>query len=101
MRAVPRSTCRASLRVDSPVRTTPILGSLTCLRSEPARPNAPVVNRHDNPARFPLNLGNRAFGPRRLRRLESSQCFNAAARLARPEEYASLEFLAHHGATSA
>jgi hypothetical protein len=42
-----------------------IRGNRTCRRS-PARPNAPVVNRHDMPCRLPLNLGNRTFGPRRV-----------------------------------
>lgn len=59
-----------------------------------------MVNRHDTPARLPLNLGNRARGPRRSPVLESFQFVNAVARLASPDEYASLEFSPHHGATS-
>jgi hypothetical protein len=63
------------------------------------KPNAPVVNRHDSPARLPLNLGNRAFGPWRLPAFESLQLPSAVARFAKPDEYDSLEFSAHHGST--
>ena len=97
IRARPCSTCRASFRVDSCVRTVPIRGNRTCRRSS-ARPNAPVVNRHDMPCRLPLNLGNRTFGPRRVPFFDAFQLPSAVARLARPDEYASLEFSAHHGA---
>src|SRR5690349_18112887 len=99
MRAVPRSTWRASLRVDSCVRTSPTRGNFTCRRSS-VRPNAPVLNRHDNPLRLPLNRGNRTIGPRRLPVREPCQFVSAVARLASPDEYASLEFSPHHGATS-
>jgi hypothetical protein len=58
-----------------------------------------VVNWHDSPARFPLNRGNRAFGPFRFPDLESFQFCSPAARFARPAAYASLEFSAHQGAT--
>jgi len=98
IRALPRSTCRASLRVDSYVRTVPTRGSFTCRRSPSIRPNAPVVNRHDNPARLPLNRGNRTVGPRRLPARDAAQLPNAVDRLARPDAYASLEFSGHHGA---
>ena len=98
IRAVPPSTCRASFRVDSWVRTTPMRGSVTCRRSAAGRPNAPVVNRHDMPCRLPLNRGNRTFRPRRLPDLDAFQLPNAVARFARPDEYASFEFSAHHGA---
>ena len=100
IRALPCSTCRASFRVDSCVRTSPIRGSFTCLRSGLARPTAPVVNRHDMPCRLPLNLGNRTFGPRRVPFFDAFQLPSAVARLARPDEYASLEFSPHHGAIS-
>ena len=73
-------------------------GSLTCLRSVSGRANAPVVNRHDMPCRVPVNLGNRTFGPRRVPFFDAFQLPSAVARLARPDEYASLEFSAHHGA---
>nr|WP_258948303.1 hypothetical protein [Lentzea californiensis] len=99
IRAVPRSTCRASFRVDSQVRTVPMRGSVTCRRSS-VRPNAPVVNRHDTPPRLPLNLGNRTGAPRRPPVREPCQFVSAVARLASPDEYASLEFSPHHGATS-
>jgi hypothetical protein len=79
IRAVPRSTCRASFRVDSCVRTVPIRASVTCRRS-PASPNAPVVNRHESPPRLPLNLANPSFGPWRLPVRLSSQFVNAVAR---------------------
>jgi hypothetical protein len=85
IRAVPRSTCRASLRVDSWVRTTPIRGSFTCRRSAAVRPNAPVLNRHDKRARFVLNRGNRIVGPLRLPCLELCQLVSAVARFASPE----------------
>src|SRR5882757_2909987 len=98
IRPVPRSTCRASLRVDSCDRTTPIRGNLTCRRSISTRPNAPVVNRHDNLDRFPLNLGNRIAGPRRVPLRDVLQLPSAAARFANPDEYASFEFSTHQGA---
>jgi len=98
IRALPCSTCRASFRVDSWVRTSPIRGSLTCLRSVSGRPNAPVVNRHDMACRLPLNRGNRTVGPRRFPVFDACQLPNAVARFARPDEYASFEFSAHHGA---
>src|SRR5205823_901415 len=76
IRAVPASTLRASVRVDSPVRTTPIRGSRTCRRSW-ASPNEPVENRHDSRARrLALNRGIRARPALRLP--------SAAARLAQP-----------------
>src|SRR3981081_2529459 len=65
IRGRPGPTARARFRVNSCVRTVPIRGNRTCRRSS-ARPNAPVVNRHDMPSRLPLNLGNRTFGPRRV-----------------------------------
>src|ERR1700716_666731 len=99
-RPVPRSICRASLRVDSWARTRPMRGSLTCLRSVSARPTAPVVNRHDNPTRLPLNRGNFIFRPARVPLRDADQLPNAVARFARPEEYASFEFSPHHGAIS-
>ena len=71
---------------------------MTCLRSVSGRPNAPVVNRHDMPCRLPLNLGNRTFGPRRVPFFDAFQLPSAVARFARPDEYASFEFSAHHGA---
>ena len=58
----------------------------------------PVVNRHDRPCRLPVNRGNRTCGPRRLPDLEAFQLPSAVARFARPDEYASFEFSAHHGA---
>src|ERR671934_566232 len=101
MWAVPRWRCRASLRVDSCVRTVPMRGSFTCLRSVSVSPNAPVVNRHDHPDRLLLNRGNPSLRPLRLPLRELSQFVSAVARLASPEAYASLEFSGHHGATSA
>jgi len=98
IRALPCSTCRASFRVDSCVRTSPIRGSFTCLRSGLARPTAPVVNRHDMACRLPLNRGNRTVGPRRFPVFDACQLPSAVARFARPDEYASFEFSAHHGA---
>jgi len=93
MRAVPTSRCRASLRVDSCVRTRPITGSATWRRSGP-RPNDPVVNRQVNRVRcFDLNRG---ILVRPALRLPS-----AVARFAQPDAYASLLFSDHHGATCA
>jgi hypothetical protein len=43
--------------------------------------------------------GNRTFGPRRVPVLDPCQLPSAVARFARPDEYASFEFSAHHGAT--
>ena len=63
IRAVPASIRRASVRVDSCVRTSPILGSRTCRRSAPASPNDPVENRTLGAARLPLNAGNLIAGP--------------------------------------
>ena len=71
---------------------------MTCPRSVSGRPTAPVVNRHDMPCRLPLNLGNRTFSPRRVPFFDAFQLPSAVARLARPDEYASFEFSAHHGA---
>ena len=71
---------------------------MTCLQSVSGRPTAPVVNRHDMPCRVPLNLGNRTFSPRPGKFFDAFQLPRAVARLARPDEYASLEFSAHHGA---
>jgi hypothetical protein len=73
-------------------------GSVTCRRSAAGIPNAPVVNRHDMPCRFPLKRGNRTFGPRRLPDVEACQLLSAVARFANPDEYASFAFSAHHGA---
>ena len=86
IRAVPAAMRRASLRVDSWVRTIPIRGSFTCRRSVSTSPNAPVVNRHDNPARLPLNLGKRTLGPFRFPDREDDQFASAVARFASPEE---------------
>ena len=86
--------------MDSWVRTRPMRGSLTCLRSGSGRPNAPVVNRHDIARRLPLKRGNRTVGPRRVPFFDADQLPNPVARFARPEEYASFEFSAHHGAFS-
>jgi hypothetical protein len=99
IRARECSTCRASFRVDSCVRTSPMRGSLTRRRSAAGRPNAPVLNRHDMPCRFPVNRGNRTVGPRRFPVFEAFQFPNAVPRFASPDEYASFEFSAHHGAT--
>ena len=98
IRALPCSTCRASFRVDSCVRTrgdagqldVPAVGVGQAERAggEPAR----------QPCRLPLNFGNRTFGPRRVPFFDAFQLPSAVARLARPDEYASLEFSAHHGA---
>jgi hypothetical protein len=95
IRPVPRSTWRASVRVDSWVRTRPMRGSVTCRRSPSGRPNAPVVNQHDRPCRLPLKRGNRTVGPRRVPFFDAFQLPNAVARFARPDEYASFEFSAH------
>jgi hypothetical protein len=73
-------------------------GSFTCRRSRWTNPNAPVANRHDMPCRLPVNRGNRTFGPRRFPVFEAFQLPSAVARFASPEEYASFEFSAHHGA---
>jgi hypothetical protein len=73
IRARPCSTCRASVRVDSWVRTRPMRGSFTCRRSPWARPTAPVANRHEHPARLPLNQGNLSFGPARVPRRDADQ----------------------------
>jgi hypothetical protein len=54
IRAAPRSTCRASVRVDSSVRIVPIRGSRTCRRSRSTNPNTPVVNRHDRVYRIDI-----------------------------------------------
>src|SRR5438445_13871093 len=86
--------------MNSWVATSRMRGTFTCLRSVTARPNAPVVNRHDNPARLPLIRGKRSVGPLRLPVRESDQFPKAVARYARPEEYASFEFSLHQGATS-
>ena len=92
MRAVPASTLRASVRVDSWVRTAPMTGSRMCRRSAPS-PNAPVVNRQlRRLRRFEWNRGIRARPALRLP--------SAAARFAHPDAYASFEFSTHHGATS-
>jgi hypothetical protein len=57
---------------------------------EPARQGLPFA---------PLLLrGNRTVGPRRLPDVESCQLPSAVARFASPDEYASFEFSAHHGA---
>jgi hypothetical protein len=98
IRARPCSTCRASFRVDSCVRTSPMRGSVTCRRSAAGTPNAPVVNRHDWVFRLPVNRGNRTVGPRRFPVFEACQLPSAVARFAMPDEYASFEFSAHHGA---
>ena len=84
--------------MDSWVRTSPMRGSFTCLRSPSGRPTAPVVNRHDMACRLPLNRGNWTFGPRRVPFFDACQLPSAVARFARPDEYASFEFSAHHGA---
>jgi hypothetical protein len=55
---------------------------------------------HDMPCRLPLNLGNRTFGPQRFPVFDACQFPNPVARFARPDEYASFEFSAHHGAIS-
>jgi hypothetical protein len=81
------------------VRIFPMRGTLTCRRSVSARPNAPVVNRHDIAVRLPLNRGNRTVRPRRVPVFDACQLPSAVARFARPDEYASFEFSAHHGAT--
>ena len=61
----------------------------------------PVVNRHDHTARRrDFHRGNPTRRPVRFPVLESDQFFNATTRFARPDEYASFEFSAHHGATS-
>src|SRR5204863_7627739 len=92
MRAVPASILRASLRVDSHVRITPMTGSCTWRRSR-TRPNDPVVNRQvRRERRFDLNRGIRARPALRLP--------SAVARFAQPDAYASFEFSFHHGATT-
>ena len=45
-----------------------------------------------------LNRGNPARGPARAPEREDDQLRSAVARLASPDEYASLLFCAHHGA---
>jgi hypothetical protein len=106
IRAVPRSTCRASFRVDSNVRMVPIRGSVTCRRSAAGRPNAPVVNRQpsgwnhvrqvvDNPAsRAEFSRSDPACGQlrrriqaasvRRSRARESRRRVGTGCRLSRP-----------------
>lgn len=74
------------MRVDSCVRTMPIRGSFTCRRSESMMPIAPVVNRHDNVLRLPLNFGKPSLRPRRSPASEFCQFVSAAARLAKPDE---------------
>jgi hypothetical protein len=71
--------------VDSCVRTSPIVGSWTCRRSEPASPNAPVLNRTLSPARLPLNTGNRIPGSFRAPSRLAFQLPRASARFAGPE----------------
>jgi hypothetical protein len=85
IRAVPVSILRASLRVDSQVRTTPMRGSRTCRRSA-ARPNAPVVNRQLGRERRPLNRGDATLRPARTPDREEDQFDRAAAGLASPDE---------------
>jgi len=99
-RAVPRSTWRASVRADSWVRTTPIRGNRTCLRSRSTRPKLPVVKRQDIARRLPLSRGNRTFDPRRAPVFDTFRLPSATARFARPLEYASFEFSGYHGAMS-
>ncbi|MGH3719167.1 MAG: hypothetical protein ACRDRI_10080 [Pseudonocardiaceae bacterium] len=77
MRAVPASTLRARVRVDSWVRTAPMTGSRMWRRSEPS-PTAPVVNRQLGRLRcFDVNRGIRARPALRLP--------SAAARFAHPD----------------
>ena len=45
-----------------------------------------------------MNRGNPARGPARAPEREDDQLRSAVARLASPDEYASLLFCAHHGA---
>jgi hypothetical protein len=47
---------------------------------------------------FAREPGDRTFGPRRFPVFEAFQLLSAVARFARPDEYASFEFSAHHGA---
>src|SRR5699024_3516663 len=63
--------------------------------------NAPVVNVHEGVSRLAdLNRGNRTVGPFRWPFRLAFQLLNPSARFANPDEYASFELSAHHGATS-
>jgi hypothetical protein len=84
MRAVPCSSRRASLRVDSWVLTTPMRGSWTCLRSASTR-MAPVVKRQATRARrFLLRRGKPTGRPLRRPLRESLQFRSALASPSRP-----------------
>ena len=100
MRAVPCSRRRASFLVDSWVLITPMRGSWICLRSLRTF-SGPVVNRQASRTRpFLLSRENPAGRPLRRPALESAQFLRDLASPSNPEEYASLEFSAHQGATS-
>ena len=74
-------------------------GSTTCVASSARM--APVVNRHDTrDRRRDLNRGNPILAPRRLPDLLADHCFRPSASAASPELQASLEFSAHHGAST-
>jgi hypothetical protein len=61
-----------------------------------------VVNVHDIVSwRLDLKRGNRTGGPLRLPDFESRHASRPRTRLRIPDEYASFELSAHHGATSA
>lgn len=99
IRAVPASSRRASLRVDSWVFIRPILGSVTWCRSGSTR-IAPVVNLIEGVVlRRVLNRGKPTRAPARLPDFESLKFFNARATPSRPVLKASLEQPAHQGAT--
>ena len=57
-----------------------------------------MVKRQLSRARRPLNRGNLTRGPARAPEREDDQLDSAVARLASPDEYASLLLCAHHGA---
>lgn len=100
IRAVPVSSRRASLRVDSCVLIMPTLGKVTCLRSVSTR-ITPVVNRTLGAVRRrTLKRGNPTLRPARLPHLESAQFLNERATPSRPVLNASLLHSLHHGATS-
>src|SRR5206468_12067203 len=92
---------RSTRRVFSLHRSPPITGSTMVRRSYSSR-IGPVVNRTrpTSRPRADLNVGNPTRQPVRVPFSVADQLSNARARSAKPLEWASLELLAHHGATS-
>jgi hypothetical protein len=100
IRARPPTTWRCTRRVFSIDRSLPITGTVMVRRSA-SRRIAPVLNRtRPGSRRADVNRGKPTRRPARVPVLLACQLSNARARSASPLEYASLEFSAHHGATS-